>query len=148
MSEGHVDVRVEISNSPEAVIEYVADCRNRPLFLGPLKSIGDIQGDPSAVGTRWKWTWVALGMEFEGTGECLQHEAGRLYAFKTKGGVASSWTYRAEPRGEESTLTIDVDYEVPASVAGKLPTSDVAERMKKNEAERVAENLKVILARE
>jgi len=148
MNEGHVDVSVNINNSPAAVIQYVADCRNRSLFLGPLKSISHIQGEPSAAGTKWKWTWVALGMEFEGTGKCLQHEPGRLYVFKTEGGIASTWTYRAEQSGDGTALTIDVDYEVPTNVVGKLPTSDVAEQMKNTEANRVAENLKVILDRE
>jgi uncharacterized membrane protein len=148
MKKGHVGVSVEIDNSPQAVIQYVADCRNRPLFLGPLKSIRDIQGDPSAAGTRWTWTWVSLGMEFEGTGQCLQHEPGKLYSFKTEGGITSTWTYRATPKGKGTSLNIDVDYEVPAGVAGKLPADDVAEQLKKSEASRVAENLRLILARE
>jgi hypothetical protein len=68
--------------------------------------------------------------------------------FQDRGGIASTWTYRAEPRGEGTVLTIDVDYEVPARASGKLPTADIAEQMKRAEADRVAKNLQVILARE
>ena len=147
MSQGQVEVSVQIDNTPQAVIGYVADVRHRPLFLGPLKSVTDIEGEPSAVGTRWKWTWVALGMEFEGVGECLQHDAGKLYSFKTEGGIASTWTYSAAAEGDGTKLSIKVDYEVPQSALARVPAENIAERMKTAEAERVADNLRLILAR-
>ena len=113
MKTGHVETSVHIDNTPSEVMNYIADVRNRPLFLGPLKSIDDIQGEPSAKGTRWKWTWVALGMEFEGTGECLEHDAGSRYAFRTTGGITSTWTYEAQPERDGVKLRIAVDFEVP-----------------------------------
>jgi uncharacterized membrane protein len=147
MSQGHIDVSVHIDNTPDAVITYVADVKHRPLFIGPLKSVTDIEGEPSAAGTRWKWTWVALGMEFEGVAECLQHDEGKVYSFKTEGGITSTWTYRAEADGDGTTLSINVDYEVPQSALARVPAEAVAERMKTAEAERVADNLQLILAR-
>ena len=147
MTTGRIETTVSIDNTPEAVMNYVADIRNRPLFLGPLKSVTDIQGEPTAEGTRWKWIWAALGMEFEGSGQCLKHEPGKLYRFRTEGGIASTWTYTAEPAGNGTRLTIAVEYEVPQRAAGRLPTGAVAEKMKKAEADRVAENLQVILSR-
>ena len=54
---GHID------NTPEAVIAYVADPRKRPLFFPSLKSVSDIKGEPTAVGTTWKWTFSALGFD-------------------------------------------------------------------------------------
>ncbi len=147
MKTGHVETSVHIDNTPSEVMNYIADVRNRPLFLGPLKSIDDIQGEPSAKGTRWKWTWVALGMEFEGTGECLEHDAGSRYAFRTTGGITSTWTYEAQPERDGVKLRIAVDFEVPERAIGHLPAEAIAERMKAAEAERVAENLQVILNR-
>ncbi len=146
MSQGHIDVSVQIENTPQAVLNYVADIRNRPLFIGPLKSVSDVEGDPTGVGTKWNWTWVALGMEFQGTAESLQHDPGKVYSFKTEGGITSTWTYRAEPEGDGTMLTINVDFDVPANAVSLLPVESVAERMKKAEAERVAENLQLILA--
>ncbi|MBI3468561.1 MAG: SRPBCC family protein [Planctomycetes bacterium] len=147
MTKGHIETSVNIDNTPDAVMNYVADVRNRPLFLGPLKSVSNIQGEPSAAGTRWKWTWAALGMEFEGTGECLKHERGKLYSFCTQGGIASTWTYTAQPDGKGCKLNIAVDYEVPERAVGHLPAEAVANKMKQAEAARVAENLQLILGR-
>lgn len=147
MSQGEVSVTVHIHNTPETVMGYIADVRNRPFFLGPLKSVDIIQGEPDAVGTRWKWTWLALGMEFEGVGECVQYEPAKSYTFKTEGGIASTWTYLAEADGDGTKLTIKAEYEVPQSAVSRLPVASVAEKMKQGEAQRVADNLQIILNR-
>jgi carbon monoxide dehydrogenase subunit G len=138
-------VKASISNTPAAVIGYVADVRNRPLYFPSLKSISDIKGEPSAVGTTWKWTFVTLGMQFQGVGRCLQHEPGRLYSFQTEGGIDSTFTYRAETEGQGTKLTIDVEYKVPEAKLGRLASDLMAEDMKKAEADRVIQNLKTIL---
>jgi carbon monoxide dehydrogenase subunit G len=139
----NIDVTAYIANTPEAVIAYIAEVRNRPLYLPSLKSVSDIKEGPG--GTTWKWTFVALGMEFEGTGRVVKHEPGRLYAFTTEGGIASTWTYRAEPEGQGTRLTIHVDYDIPERARPRLPSEALAESMRKSEAERVVQNLKLIL---
>jgi carbon monoxide dehydrogenase subunit G len=140
-----IDVQAHIDNTPEAIIGYIADVRNRPLYLPSLKSVSDIQGEPSAAGTSWRWTWVSLGMEFEGRGRCLQHEPGKLYSFRTEGGIASTWTYRAEGEGKGTRLSIHIEYEIPERARPRLPSDAIAEAMKKTEADRVVQNLKHIL---
>jgi hypothetical protein len=134
-----------IVNTPRAVIDYVADVRNRPLFFPSLKSITDIKGDPSAQGTTWKWTFVALGVEVQGTGRCLRHDPGKLYSFQTEGGVASTFTYTAVPEGNGTRLTISLEYDLPESLPVRLPAEHVRDAMKKAEAERVIQNLKTVL---
>jgi carbon monoxide dehydrogenase subunit G len=134
-----------INNKPEAVISYVADPKNRPLFFPSLKTISDIQGEPTAEGTSWTWTFAALGMEFQGKGRCTKHDPGKLYSFKTEGGIESTFTYRAEPEGDGTRLTISLEYEVPESAKSKLPAEDRAKKMREAEAERVLENLQTIL---
>ena len=147
MSNRSIEVSAGIDNTPEAVMSYIADPKNRPLYLPMLKSISDIKGDGTGAGTTWKWTWAVLGMEFEGTGRCLKYEPGKLYSFKTEGGIESTWTYQAEPEGQGTKLTIRVDYDVPETAKVLLPAEKIAESMRKAEADRVIQNLKHILDR-
>jgi hypothetical protein len=135
----------QIQNSPKAVMSYIADVRHRPLFLPSLKSVFDIQGDPVAVGTTWKWKWVALGIEFEGVGRCISYEPGRQYALRTEGGITSSWTYRAEAEGGGTRLTLDLEYEIPEKALGRLPTDAILDAVRKSEADHAIHNLKLIL---
>src|SRR3954453_11900978 len=101
MSSRAVEVNVQINNPPEAVLAYVADVRNRQYYLPSLKSITDVHeaGDYGA-GTSWTWTWQALGLDFQGTSECLEYAPGKVYRFRTQGGLASTWTYRVAPDGD------------------------------------------------
>jgi hypothetical protein len=147
MSSLSIDVTAKIENTPEAVMGYIANVRNRPLYLPSLKSVSDIKEAPGGPGTTWKWIWVSLGMEFEGIGRCLKHEPGRLYSFKTEGGIETTWTYTAKPDGEGTKLTIHVDYTVPERAKSKLPPDKVGEAMKNSEAGQVIQNLKIILDR-
>ena len=98
MSVRQIEAVVEIDNNPEAVIDYISDVRNRPMFLPSLKSVDNVQEDPSGVGTSWNWVWVALGMEFEGTARCTGQQPGASYSFESQGGIQSNWTYTAEPQ--------------------------------------------------
>ena len=145
MAARNYQVAVHIENTPEAVIKYVADVRNRPLFFPSLKSVSDIKGDPSAVGTTWRWTFVALATEFQGTARCLEHQPGKLYSFQTAGGIESKFTYRAQPDKKGTKLTIDLEYTIPQPMESRLPTTKIADAMKKAEADQVIQNLKVIL---
>lgn len=144
MSKQNIQVTVSIDRGPEAVIGFVADIRNRSKYLQSLKSVSDIQGEPSEVGTSWHWRWDLLGQEFEGTGRCIKYEAGRRYSFVTEGGITSQFTYHAEPQGEGTNLTIDVEFEVPKVLAGQEGLDDLLATAKQRGQEAL-QSLKAML---
>jgi carbon monoxide dehydrogenase subunit G len=135
-----------IDNTPEAVLGYVADVRNRTYYLPSLKALTDVKGDPAGAGTTWRWTWVLLGMEFTGTGRSLDYQPGKRYSFRTEGGVESTWTYEAAPEGNGTRLDIKVEYQAPAGILGRLRGS-AAQARHQSEADQVVQNLKAILDR-
>ena len=45
---------VVITNKADRIIDYIADVKNHPAFLGPLKSIANVNGDPKQAGTSWR----------------------------------------------------------------------------------------------
>jgi carbon monoxide dehydrogenase subunit G len=139
------DVTAHINAPPDKVLGFIADLRNRTRYLPSLKALTDIKGDPAAAGTTWKWKFAVLGREFEGTGRCLKYEAGKLYSFQTQGGLESSWTYRAEPEGGGTKLSVHVEFKIPDNLAGSLPPPQTLEALKKSEGELVINNLKTIL---
>jgi carbon monoxide dehydrogenase subunit G len=134
-----------IDNTPEAVLGYIADVRNRTFFLPSLKSVSNIQGEPVSASNSWKWTWVLLGMEFVGTGRSVAYQPGKMYSFKTESGIDSTWTYTVAPEGKGTRVNIQVEYQPPKSVLGRL-RGDPQPRHQA-EADQVLQNLKVILDR-
>jgi hypothetical protein len=134
-----------IDNTPEAVLDYVADVRNRTFFLPSLKAVTDVKGEPISADNTWKWTWVLMGMEFVGTSRSVAYEAGKMYSFKTESGIESTWTYTVAPEGNGTRLTIQVEYKPPESVLGRLRGD--AQARHQAEVDQVLQNLKAILDR-
>ena len=145
MSQSTVQTEVSINNTPEAVIGYVADVNNRLLFMPSLKSISDIEGEASAVGTTWRWKWVMLGVEFEGAGRYLEHMPGQQYSFTTEGGITSTFSFKATATDDGTHLAIRVDFDVPESLLSNLGLESLLASLKKGDADQAAQNLKVIL---
>jgi carbon monoxide dehydrogenase subunit G len=145
MSTKTFEIRQQIDASPQEVIDYVSDPRNRPAYFPHLKAISDVQGDPKSAGASWKWTFSAMGLDFEGRGRCLKHEPGKLYSFTTQGGIKSTFTYEATAAGQGTNLTVRLEYEVPERAISVLPVEDIAMKMRQSEAEKVLQNLKTIL---
>jgi len=143
MSAQVVECDTSINNTPEAVLSYIADVRNRTFYLPSLKSISEIKGEPAGASTSWKWTWSLLGIEFSGDGQSLAYEPGSRYAFRTDGGISSAWTYRVKPEGHGTRLSVTVEYDVPAGVLGVVAGSSQARHQA--EVDAVMGNLKTIL---
>jgi PKD repeat protein len=125
-------------------MNYIADVKNHPAFIGPLKSIANLNGDPKKTGTSWDWTFVMGGVEFSGRAETVTYESGKKFSFKTTTGIQSTFTYNAEPQGNDVKVSIDVTYDVPQSLLSRMQTG-VVEKLNDAEGARAVENLKTIL---
>ena len=135
---------VVITNKADRIIDYIADVKNHPAFLGPLKSIANVNGDPKKVGTSWDWTFVMAGVEFSGRAETVKYESGKQFSFRTTTGIQSTFTYSAEPQGNSVKVSIDVTYDVPPSLLSKMQAG-VVEKVNDADGARAVENLKTIL---
>ena len=140
----HVAKSAIITNKADQIMSYIADVKNHPAFLGPLKSVTNLNGDPKKAGTSWDWTFVMAGVEFSGRAETVSYENGKKFSFKTTTGIQSTFIYTAEPQGNAVKLTIDVTYDVPQSLLAKMQTG-VVEKVNEAEGARAVENLKTIL---
>lgn len=134
-----------IVNRPAAeVIEYIANVSNHPAFIGPLKSVSDLSGDPREAGTSWTWVFVMAGVEISGFAKTLEYEPGRLFSYRTTSGARSTFEYSAASEGDATKVTINVDYEIPDTLLGKVQ-GPVVERLNDLDGQRAVDNLKVIL---
>jgi uncharacterized membrane protein len=133
-----------INGNADQIMNYIADVKNHPAFIGPLKSIANVKGDPKKPGTSWDWTFVMAGAEFSGRAETVGYEAGKKFSYRTTTGVESTFTYTAEAQGGGVKVTVDVTYEVPGTLLSRMQAS-VVEKLNDAEGVRAVENLKAIL---
>lgn len=140
----NVSKAVTVNRSPAEVIEYIADVTNHPAFIGPLKSVSDLSGDPRKPGTSWTWVFVMSGVEISGSAETIKYEPSRLFSYRTTSGALSTFEYTAAPQGDATRVQINVSYEMPDTVLGKVQ-APVVERLNDLDGQRAVDNLKVIL---
>lgn len=133
-----------ISANADQIMNYIADVKNHPAFIGPLKSIANVNGDSKKAGTSWDWTFVMAGVEFSGRAETVSYEPGKKFSYRTTTGIQSTFTYSAVPDGKGVKVTVDVTYDVPSSLLSKMQTG-VVEKLNEAEGVRAVENLKAIL---
>lgn len=133
-----------INGNADQIMNYIADVKNHPAFIGPLKSVANVNGDSKKPGTSWDWTFVMGGVEFSGRAETVSYESGKKFSYKTTTGVLSTFTYSAEPQTGGVKVTVDVTYEVPSTLLSKMQAS-VVEKLNEAEGARAVENLKAIL---
>ena len=133
-----------ISANADQIMKYIADVKNHPAFIGPLKSIANVNGDSTKAGTSWDWTFVMAGVEFSGRAETVSYEPGKKFSYKTTTGIQSTFTYSAAPEGKGVKVTVDVTYDVPSSLLSKMQAG-VVEKLNEAEGVRAVENLKAIL---
>lgn len=135
---------VSINSSPEKVMEYISDVNNHPAFIPPLKSVENIEGDAKNPGTKWDWTFMLAGLELHGKSETVEYQSGKVFKYRTYGGAESTFTYTVESEGTGTKLTMDVEYEIPESVLGKVSQAAV-EKINADSADASAANIKAIL---
>lgn len=133
-----------ITGNADQIMNYIADVKNHPAFIGPLKSIANVKGDPKQAGTSWDWTFVMAGVEFSGKAETVSYESGKKFSYRTTTGIQSTFTYSAEPTSGGVKVTVDVTYDMPQNLLAKMQAS-VVEKLNEAEGSRAVENLKAIL---
>jgi uncharacterized membrane protein len=135
---------VTVQASPDDVIEYIADVRNHPAFIGPLKAVDNVQGDPREPGTSWNWTFIMGGVELVGDAETVAYEPARRFSYRTTSGALSTFVYSAQRDGAGTRVSLEVDYELPHTALGRMEAA-VLEKLNDSDAQRAVDNLKVIL---
>ena len=140
----NVNKSVTVSRAPAEVIDYIADVSNHPAFIGPLKSVSDLAGDPRQPGTTWSWLFVMAGVEISGDAETVRYEPGKTFSYRTTSGALSTFEYSAAAHGDGTSVTINVEYEIPRTLLGKVQ-APVVERLNEADGQRAVDNLKVIL---
>ncbi len=135
---------VAVNRSPAEVIDYIADVTNHPAFIAPLNSVSDLSGDPRKPGASWTWVFVMAGVEISGSAETVKYEPSRLFSYRTTSGALSTFEYSAEAQGDATRVTINVAYEIPETILGKMQ-APVIERLNDSDGQRAVDNLKVIL---
>jgi len=128
-------------NAPiKKIFDYINEPTNQPEFWPSLMEIKDVQRLPDGK-TNSRWVYKMAGIRFEGTSEDVEVVANQRIVSKTKGGVESTQTWMFQPEGDETKVTLEIEYTIPIPLLGKLAEAIIV-KMNEHEGETILANLK------
>ena len=110
----------------EAPIEFVFDLAVDPVRMREcmpwITAVWDIRGSQAAPGDSYRFRDSMLGRETEGVTEVVAADRPHLQSTVSRygNGVTARWTMRFAPRAGGTDIANEVDYEVPAGIAGRI----------------------------
>ena len=82
----------------------------------------------SGEGQQFEWTYKLAGLLFRGQSVVVEHVANALFVFQSIGAISSTWTFRVRSHRDGAKLTVDIAYDVPVPVLGRLSEHVIASR--------------------
>jgi len=131
---------ITIKSPVEKIFDYISEPTNLPEIWPSLMEIKDVQRLPDG-NINNRWVYKMAGMRFEGTSEGVESVANQRIVSKTKGGVESTQTWMFQPEGDETKVTIEIEYTIPIPLLGKLAEAIIV-KMNEHEGELLLSNLK------
>ena len=102
----------------DVVFSYMTNPVNTLEWLPSLTEIRDVTG--YGVGMQWDWSYKMFGLLFKGEAEVIEYITNEHYVFMTGGGVKSTWTYSYRSEYGGTRMYLEVGYNVPIPVLGKV----------------------------
>ncbi len=137
---------VEINAPVDRVYAFVAD---RPeaatSFIPGLNRISNVSPPVAGVGQTWEYEFNWFGLVISGQTRCTELDRPRSYQFQTVTGNPSTWTYRFRPHGAATSVTLEVDYDLPENQLARYASREILETMNQERAEETLSNLKGLL---
>jgi carbon monoxide dehydrogenase subunit G len=139
----HISKSIEINAPVERVFDFVT---NPPNLLSVWPSMSEISNVQRAADGKHSFDWVyrMAGIPFKGHSETTDVERPGRSNVKNTGGIPSTFHWKFEQKGTGMRLALEVDYEIPTPVIGKLAEAVVA-RLNEHECLNVLANVKATM---
>jgi uncharacterized protein YndB with AHSA1/START domain len=129
-----------IEATPSRIFEYLDD-PNHLLEIWPsMVEVAKVEVRPDG-GQSFDWTYKMGGVKFHGHSHTPEVVRDRLRLFRNEGGIPSTFRWGFEPLANGTQFTLDVEYEIPGSLLGRI-AAPFLRRLNEREADVLVANLK------
>lgn len=133
------DIRVD--TPVETVFNFLGDPNNLPEVWANIIEVKNVKKSKDNPGFNFNWTYKMSGLPFEGKCETIEYMPYDRLAFKTNKGLDSTITWRFQPIGRETNVTLRFEYQIPSSLLKRIK-EDVVIQENEHEVEALLQNLK------
>jgi uncharacterized membrane protein len=128
---------ISISAPVDPVFAFLGEPRNLPDIWPSLVEVRNVEAHPA--GASFDWDYKLLGMRIRGHSDPVEKVHNQRLVSRSAKGIPSTFRWLFASRGDQTEVTLEVDYEVP--VLGRL-AERVVGRVNEREAEILLNNLK------
>jgi uncharacterized protein YndB with AHSA1/START domain len=134
---------IEINAPVERVYEFITLPTNLPTIWPSMVGVTNLErkADGSYA---FDWTYKMAGLHFHGRSNPIEVKPNRLVVMRNDEGIKSTFYWRYEANGVGTRLTLDVEYEMPTPVLGKIAEVVVA-KMNEHELDHLMTNAKTAI---
>lgn len=144
-----VEQSIDIHTPVEAVFGMIADQPERQAeWWPPIELQERVSPPPTQIGSVSRYVYNMMGVKIKGEHEVIELVPNEYLKVKTSSGIDSTFEFLFAPAGNNTHLTIRVDYKLPGSVIGQLLNKLVIEQKNESDLREGLANLKAILERE
>jgi hypothetical protein len=120
----HFDAPIDL------VFRRGADPELMTRYYAKMRRIWDVEGDPTAVGSTFRFREHLLGRDLEGRVEVIESEPPRRYVCRTTydNGATVRWEMRSTPSDGGTDVWNDIDYDVPHTLLYRLADALILKR--------------------
>ena len=115
-----IEERIEIQRPPEAVYEFVADYRNAQKFLVAFDRFEAVDAPTASLGGRIRASGRVLGVRVDSVFEVIELERGKLIRTRSIQGPAGESSWRFEPRGSGTKVTLSMGLDSGVGLGGVI----------------------------
>src|ERR671938_1589809 len=141
MAVAEIHKSVTIDAPAERVFELLDDPGAIPTYTPSVERVEDVRQSDQRIGDTFRVIYKAVGMTFEENFTITEHTRPTRLASRFENGMKGTFLYQVAPQGEQTTLSVDVRYELPGGPLGKAIDALLLERTNEKTIEKQLENL-------
>lgn len=134
---------IDINAPVDRVYEFLTTPTNLPTIWPSMVGVANVER--KADGTHsFDWTYKMAGLHFHGRSRPIEVKQNKLVVMKNEEGIPSTFYWRYEANGAGTRLTLDVEYDIPTPVLGRIAEAVVA-KMNEHELDAMLDNAKAAI---
>ena len=131
----------QISAPLDIVFDFLADPHNLSQIWPSIVEVKGVKKSKSNDGFNFNWDYKMADTHFEGKCETIEYVPNETIAIKSNKGLDSTITWRLNPVGQGTHVTLQFEYQIPASVLKQTEEETVTQELEQ-ETDVVLQNLK------
>jgi len=132
---------IQVNIPANKAFDFLTDPNNLPNVWPNVIEVKNVKKSKSNDGFTFNWAYKMSGIQFEGKCETVEYIPHERLVIQSGNGLNSSITWKFQPTGRDTHLTLRFEYDIPTSLL-KRTKEEVVLRENEHEVDAMLQNVK------